>query len=186
MSSRNGVSGVERWAPGAWSALDDREDVLLADDEELLAVEFEFGPRVLRVEDLVAGLDVDRFALAVIERLPRSDGDDLALLGLLLGGVRQDDAALGHVLARDGLDDDAVTEWAQLGRGRDRSGFGQRAVPPVTARAGRQAWLVGVATGRNGARSASPSIIRRTGSDPPWPSPAESCSRPMPRGSPVR
>ena len=55
-------------------------------------------------------------ALAVVVERARADGDDLALLGLLLGGVRQDDAALGHVLARDRLDDDAVAEWAQLGR----------------------------------------------------------------------
>ena len=83
------------------------------DDEEVLAVELEFGPGVLRVQDLVAGLDVDRDALAVVVEGAGADGDDLALLGLLLGGVRQDDAALGHLLARDRLDDDAVTEWAQ-------------------------------------------------------------------------
>mgnify|MGYP000093126217 CR=1 FL=1 len=35
-------------------------------------------------------------------------GDDLAFLRLLLDGVRQDDAALGHLLAGHGLDDDAV------------------------------------------------------------------------------
>ena len=40
----------------AGSALDDREDVLLADDEELLAVDLELGAGVLRVEDLVPTL----------------------------------------------------------------------------------------------------------------------------------
>ena len=55
-----------------------------------------------------------------------------ALLRLLLGGVRQDDAALGHLLAGARLDDDAVAERAKL-RSNGGSGFGQRAVPPVTA-----------------------------------------------------
>ena len=104
--------------------------------------------------------------LPSLSNAPGSDGDDLALLGLLLGGVRKDDAALGHVLARDRLDDDAVTEWAQLRSGRSGSGFGQRAVPPVTARADRQAWLVGAATRRNGAWSAGPSSVASLGRVP--------------------
>src|SRR5919107_460332 len=96
--------------PGVWvdarsaigSALfaDDREDVLLAHDEELVIVELELGPRVLAVEDLLADLDVHRDALAVAVEGARPDREDLALLGLLLRGVRQDDAALGHLLAR--------------------------------------------------------------------------------------
>src|SRR6266566_9814328 len=80
------------------SVLDDGEDVLLAHDEELVAVDLELGPGVLGVEDLVALLDVDRLALAVIEDPARTDREDRALLGLLLGGVRQDDATLGHLL----------------------------------------------------------------------------------------
>ena len=50
--------------------LDDRQDVLLADDQQVLAVDLELGPGVLRVEDLLALLDVDRLALAVIEVRP--------------------------------------------------------------------------------------------------------------------
>ena len=47
----------------------------------------------------------------------------VALLGLLLGGVRQDDAALGHLFTGSGLDNDSVAEGAKLGRGgiRQRS-----------------------------------------------------------------
>ena len=52
-------------------SVDDREDVLLADDEELLAVDLELGAGVLGVEDLVAVLDVHRLALAVVEDLAR-------------------------------------------------------------------------------------------------------------------
>ena len=53
--------------PARRSVLDDREDVLLAHDEEILFVELEFRPRVLGVEDLVALLDVHGLALAVLD-----------------------------------------------------------------------------------------------------------------------
>src|ERR1044071_5809668 len=66
---------------------DDREDVLLADDEELVVLELELGPRVLPVEDLLPDLDVHRDALALGVEGAGADGQDLALLGLLLGGV---------------------------------------------------------------------------------------------------
>src|SRR4029079_1191598 len=81
---------------------------------------------VLRVEDLVALLDVDGLALAVIEDAARTHGQDLALLRLLLDGVREDDAALGHLLARGGLDHDPIAQRAKLRRGS--GGGGQRAI----------------------------------------------------------
>src|SRR5918998_1510893 len=109
---------------GPVSVLDDREDVLLADDEELIAVDLELGPGVLRVEDLLAFLDVHRLALAVVEDAARAGREDGALLRLLLGRVRQDDTALRHLLAGSGLDDDAVAERLELGCGR--SGGRQR------------------------------------------------------------
>src|SRR5436190_3145360 len=111
--------------PTSTSAGDDREDVLLADDEQLVAVDLELRAGVLRVQDLVAGLDVHGLALAVLEDLPRPGGDDQPLLGLLLRGIGQDDAALGHLLALGRLDHDAVTERAELRL--VRSGCGQRA-----------------------------------------------------------
>src|SRR5256885_4994435 len=107
------------------SVLDDREDVLLADDEELLVVDLEFGPGVLRVEDRVALLDVDALALAVIEGASGPDGQDGPLLGLFLRGIGKDDAALGHLLARGRLDHDAIAQRAELRRGN--GGGGQRA-----------------------------------------------------------
>src|SRR5690349_10399192 len=124
---------------GEWlrSLADDRQDVLRAEDEELVALDLELGPGVLRVEDLVAGLDVDRHALAVVVEGARTDRQDGAFLRLLLGGVREDDAALGHLLAGGRLDDHAVAEGAKLGLAR--GGCGQRAVPPVTVMPDRRA-----------------------------------------------
>src|SRR6266545_2149762 len=75
--------------------LDDAEDVLLAHDEVLLAVELHLGAGVLGEEHPVPGLDVERPDLAVLEHLAVARGQHLALDRLLLGGVGDDDAALG-------------------------------------------------------------------------------------------
>src|SRR5213080_1034857 len=130
-SSRSGGA-----AAGAGSVLDDGEDVLLADDEEILLVHLELGARVLGIEDLLALFDVDMLALPVVEDAAGTDGQDLALLGLLLGGVGQDDATLGGLFARGRLDDHAITERAKLGLGS--GGCGQGAILLRRPRSGRQ------------------------------------------------
>src|SRR5512136_1867977 len=65
--------------------LDDGEDLFLADDDELDAVDRYFGAAVLANEDPVALLDGegDRFPLIIDP--PLAGLDDLGLLGLLLG-----------------------------------------------------------------------------------------------------
>ena len=78
--------------------LDDREDVVLAQDDVLFAVELHFGARVLADEDLVARLDLERADLAVLVDLAVADGDDLGLERLLLGGVGDEEAAGGLLL----------------------------------------------------------------------------------------
>src|SRR4030095_314616 len=64
----------------------DGEDVVLAQDEKRLAVYDDFGAAVFPKEDSVADLDIHRDALAFVEAA-RADGENLALLRLLLGGV---------------------------------------------------------------------------------------------------
>ena len=54
--------------------------------------------------------------LAALVAGARSDGDDLALLGLLLGGVGNDDPALGLLFRLDAADDDAVVQRTKLHR----------------------------------------------------------------------
>src|SRR5262245_32633527 len=94
--------------------LADREDVFLADDEVLFAVDVDLGARVLVEEDAVALLHVERLQLAVFGHLPLADRDHLALLGLLLGGVGDDDAALGLGFLVDALHEDSVLERTDL------------------------------------------------------------------------
>jgi hypothetical protein len=79
---------------GGGLLLDDAEHVLFAEDEVVLALDLHLGPGVLAEEDGVAGLDVERADLAVLEDLAVADGDDLALERLLLGGVGDDDPPL--------------------------------------------------------------------------------------------
>src|SRR5664279_2975894 len=105
------------------SALDHREDVLGADDQEVLAVKLEFRASVLRVEDRVAALEVHLFALAVIEDPARADREDLALLGLLFRGIRDHQATLGRLVARTRLNDHLVTQRTELLRGWRRGGL---------------------------------------------------------------
>ena len=82
------VALTSRWHAG------DRAFVL-AQDEVLDAVELDLGAGVLAEQDAVALLDVERTLRTLSSDLAVADRDDLALDGLLLGRVGDDDAALG-------------------------------------------------------------------------------------------
>src|SRR5690348_6583458 len=97
---------------------DDRQNVLLGQDQQIFLVEFEFGAGVLRKQDFIADLDVHRHPLAVFIAPTLTGGDDRAPLRLFLGRIRQDDAGLGRFFASGRLDHDAIAERLQLGGGR--------------------------------------------------------------------
>src|SRR3954470_14386721 len=87
------------------------QDVGLTEDEQLFAVDPDLRAAVLGVQDLVALGDVERNALlALVVPLAITDGDDLALLGLLLRGVREDQAARRGLLLFDRLDDQSIAQ----------------------------------------------------------------------------
>src|SRR4029077_14141928 len=99
-----------------FSGLDDPEDVFLTQDEVLLAIDLDLGSRILAEQDTVARLDVEGDDLAFLVELSPADCDDLALLGLLLCGVRDDDAAGALLLlVLDPLDDQAVCQRTDTG-----------------------------------------------------------------------
>src|SRR6266436_2842920 len=89
-------------------------DVALFHDEVLDAIDFDLGARPFSEQDAVADLDVDRDELAALVAAARSNGDDLALLRLLLGGVGNDDATSGLRLGIDSLDDNAVVKRSEF------------------------------------------------------------------------
>src|SRR3954470_24511284 len=68
----------------------DGKDVGGGENEVLLAAVLHLGAAVLAVDHLVAHGDVQRDAVAVVVDTPGTDRQDLALLGLLLGGVGDD------------------------------------------------------------------------------------------------
>src|SRR4051795_12769349 len=88
--------------------LDDAHDVGLLHDQEILAIKAHLGAAPLAEQDAVADLHVERAHLAVLVPSARPDRDHLALLGLLLGGVRNDDAALRRLLRLNAADHDTI------------------------------------------------------------------------------
>src|SRR5271167_31172 len=90
-------------------------DVALLHDQEILAVELDFGARPFAEQDAVADLEVDWDQLAGFVTAARTHRRDFALRGLFLGGVGNDDAALGLFLGIDTLDNDTVMQRTKFG-----------------------------------------------------------------------
>src|SRR3981189_54152 len=89
-------------------------DVGLLHDDEVLAVDFDLGARPLTEQHPVADLDVERMQLAVVAAASRPGRDDFALHWLFLGGIGDDDAALGLLLLLDAADQHAILQRSKL------------------------------------------------------------------------
>src|SRR5918993_239084 len=111
MQSTARLCGLARLCAGL---LDHAHDVGLLHDEEILAIDANLRAGPLAEQDAVADLDVERLDLAVLVARTGADGDDLAFLRLLLGGVRDDDAAPGLLLGLDAADHDTIMKRAEL------------------------------------------------------------------------
>src|SRR4051794_21784650 len=95
--------------------LDDGEDVATVQDEQVVAIDRDLGAAVLRVDDRVADLHVERDELTGLLRATAgTDGEDVALLRLLLRGVRDHQAAGRGLFRLARLHDDAVVEGLQV------------------------------------------------------------------------
>src|SRR5690625_1939232 len=90
------------------------ENVALLHDEQLLAIQLDLGPGPFAEEDPVAGLDIQGDTLAGFVTRTGADGDDLALLGLFLGAVRDDQTALGLLFFFDATDQDPVVQRGEI------------------------------------------------------------------------
>src|SRR5688572_13374837 len=130
-----GYSWLGSWFVGAWTGPGgsagsdargdlgpDGEDVALAEDQVLVAVDLDLRAAVLAVDDLVAFLHLEGHALAVFEA-SSSNGEDAATLRLLLGGVREHDATRRDFLLLEHLDDHAIAQRLQI---HARSSCGKR------------------------------------------------------------
>ena len=121
-------------------------DVALLHDQEFLAIELDLGARPFAEQHAVADLEVDRDQLAGFVAATRADGGDFALRGLLLGAVRNDDAALGLFFGVDALDHDTVMQWTKFGFSHDGSFW----------RLGFQVWFAIESGSEDGAQPALP------------------------------
>src|SRR5215469_10372403 len=101
-----GSSSLGRLAFGA--ALDDSEDVRLLHDHELLAFDLDLAAGPLAEQDPVARFDVQGMELAVLTRGAGTNGHHLALHGLLLGSIGNDDASGRLLVLLDPADQDPV------------------------------------------------------------------------------
>src|SRR5262249_50178760 len=93
---------------------DDAHDVALLHDQEFFAVDLDLGARPFAEQHPVPDLDVDGDQLAGLVAAAGANRDDLALGGLFLGGIGNDDAAGGFLFGIDALDDNAVVKRTKL------------------------------------------------------------------------
>src|SRR3569623_1338248 len=98
----------------SWALLDDRQDVVLAQDQMLDTVDLDVAARVLAEQDLVAGLLLELAQRTVLLDLAVAHGDDGRLHGLLLRRVGDVQPAGGAALLIDALDQDTVVEGTDL------------------------------------------------------------------------
>src|SRR6202050_627842 len=94
--------------------LKDAHDVALFHDQVVDAVELDLRSRPFAKQHAVANLQVNRGQLAGFVAATRADGDDLALRGLLLGGVGDEDAAGRFRFGINTLDNDTIVQWAEF------------------------------------------------------------------------
>src|SRR3954447_12084459 len=88
--------------------LDDAQQVGLLHDQIFFIVDPDLGARPFAEQHPIPRLDIEPLDLAALVSGTRTDGDDLTLLRLLLGGVWDDDAAGGLAFLLDAADHDAI------------------------------------------------------------------------------
>lgn len=91
----------------------ERNILVVPEQSELLLADLNGAATELRNQDLVAGLDAERDPLAILVVEAGADGEDLALVELLDGAVREEDAGGGLGLGLHALHEDAVEEGSE-------------------------------------------------------------------------
>src|SRR6266508_4291182 len=96
--------------------IEDAHDVALLHDQELDVVDLDLGARPFAEQHAVADPEVDRNEFPGLVAAARAYRGDLALRGLFLGGVGDDDAAGRLRLGIDALDDNTIVQWTEFHR----------------------------------------------------------------------
>ena len=92
----------------------DAEHFFLAHDDEIFAVQLDLGAGILAEQDAVAFFHIEGVDLALLINFALANGDDFALLGLVLRGVRDDDATAGGFSFFHATDQNAVVERGEF------------------------------------------------------------------------
>lgn len=97
--------------------LDLGKDVVLTDQEVLVALDLELSGRedAVRDEDVIALLEGDGDALVALSDTARTDGDDLSAGELVAGRLGQGDTGGGLCGGDEALDEDAIKERSDFG-----------------------------------------------------------------------
>ena len=90
------------------------QHIAFAKDLVLNTVDFNFASAVFAEDHFVADFYAQNSANTAIEKLARTDRDNLAALWLFLGGIGQNDTACGGLFCFEWLDNDAVIEWTKI------------------------------------------------------------------------
>ena len=99
------------------SSFNNPENVILGHDQEILVVDLDFRACVGREEHAVAFLDGEGHVLAgLLVQESVAERDDLAFLGLVLGGLGQEDAGIGLVLGLGALHENLVSKRLDVHR----------------------------------------------------------------------
>ena len=97
-------------------AFNDAENLVFAQDQVLLAVQLDFGSRILAEENAVARLHFKRKYLARLVSLAGTGRDNFRFLGLLFRGVGNDDSSPNRLLFFDSLDQYAIMQRSHFHR----------------------------------------------------------------------
>src|SRR5690606_12798828 len=108
----SGVDGTKKGARDR-SGLDHAHDVAFLHDDEVLAIELDLGAAPLAEQHAIAGLDVEGDDLAAFVAGAGAHGNDHALGGLFLGGIGDDDPALGLFFTVYATDDHTVVQGTE-------------------------------------------------------------------------
>ena len=103
-------------ALGRALASENRENLVFAKDDVLLVFDLDLAARVLADQHSVARVDVHGLTLPVFLDLSRAHGDDFGLLGLLFGGIGDDDSTPHLLLLLDPSRQDSIVQWSNVHR----------------------------------------------------------------------
>src|SRR5258707_5467760 len=103
-----GIRRLRGFLLGGGQIGENAHDVAFLHDQQFLAIELDLVAGPFAEQHAIANLEIDRNQLAGLVAAARSDGEDFALRGLFLGGILNDDAAIGSIFGIDAFRQDAV------------------------------------------------------------------------------